>query len=276
MNNYKEYNKKTLKHLQKVELMILKDFIKICDENNLNYFLYGGTLLGAIRHKGFIPWDDDLDVIMFRKDYEKFLKIMENNEINEKYEIINTKYDDYFFNFNKMSLKNTLFNEYWYDQVKFKMGIHIDIFALDNLPNNKIKRYLFMQKCFITDRLFSMSAIKIKDKKEYIKVISSFINSILNKLNLTPKYFQRKTDKLFKKYNNKKTSHISDLTANKPLNFKMNDFLPAKTCNFENTTVKIPNKYDKILTLLYGNYMKIPPKEKRVNHQAYKLKFGDY
>lgn len=73
---YNEYDDKTLKHLQSLELMILKDFIKICEENNLTYYMYAGSLLGTIRHNGFIPWDDDLDVIMFRDDFEKFKKFL--------------------------------------------------------------------------------------------------------------------------------------------------------------------------------------------------------
>ena len=73
---FTDYDKKTLKHLQNLELMILKDFVKICDENNLNYYIYGGSLLGAVRHEGFIPWDDDLDIIMIRKDYNKLINIL--------------------------------------------------------------------------------------------------------------------------------------------------------------------------------------------------------
>ena len=80
---YTEYDDKTLKHLQSLELMILKDFIKICEEYDLTYYMYAGSLLGAVRHNGFIPWDDDLDVIMFRDDYEKFKKVFSSSP-NEK------------------------------------------------------------------------------------------------------------------------------------------------------------------------------------------------
>ena len=85
--DFTDYDPEQLKHLQGLELMILKDFIKICDENNLKYYIYGGSLLGAVRHKGFIPWDDDIDVIMFRDDYEKFKKIFLSKP-NEKYELL--------------------------------------------------------------------------------------------------------------------------------------------------------------------------------------------
>ena len=82
--NFRQYDEETLKHLHDLELMILKDFIKICEENNLNYYMYAGSLLGTIRHKGFIPWDDDLDIAMPRKDYNKFRKIAKN-ELDKKY-----------------------------------------------------------------------------------------------------------------------------------------------------------------------------------------------
>ena len=71
---HKEYDKKTLEQLHKIQLEILDEFIRICDKHNLEYYLVGGTLLGAIRHKGFIPWDDDIDVAMMRKDYDQFIK----------------------------------------------------------------------------------------------------------------------------------------------------------------------------------------------------------
>ena len=84
---FTDYDLETLNKLQNMELMILKDFIKICAENNLIYYMYGGQLIGVIRHEGFIPWDDDIDVIMFREDYEKFKEIFLSSH-SEKYELL--------------------------------------------------------------------------------------------------------------------------------------------------------------------------------------------
>ena len=108
---YTEYDDKTLKHLQSLELMILKDFIKFCEKNNLTYYIYAGSMLGAIRHNGFIPWDDDLDVVMFRDDYERFKKVFLASP-NEKYKLLSSETeDDYFHTLSKLMLKDTLFEE---------------------------------------------------------------------------------------------------------------------------------------------------------------------
>ena len=107
-----EYDSDELDHLKNVELMILKDFIKICEDNNIEYISYGGTTLGAVRHEGFIPWDDDIDVIMFREEYEKFVKVMESNP-SEKYTLItldNT--EDYFYYLSKFSFIYLRYHHY--------------------------------------------------------------------------------------------------------------------------------------------------------------------
>lgn len=273
---YKNYQEEALNHLKNIELMILKDFIDICDKNNLNYYLIYGTNIGAVRHEGFIPWDDDIDLIMSRKDYQKFLKIMEENPI-DKYEILDVNYqNDYFFMFGRMSLKDTHFDEFWAKQVDFNLGIHIDIFILDNLPKNKFKRFFFRKKCFILDKLLTMSAIKLVDYPKPVMVVSNAMHFILNALNLKPQHFQRKCEKLFRKYENEDTDLVADLTlAGIPV-FEKSDFEPPQKVKFESIEANIPNKSDKILKVIYGDYMQIPPEEERVNHALDNLDFGEY
>ena len=176
---FTNYDDNSLKHLQNLELMILKDFIKFCDENNLKYYLYGGSLLGAVRHEGFIPWDDDIDVIMFRDDFEKFKKLF-LSKANDKYELLtNEVYDDYFLLFSKLMLKNTLFEEWWVNQVNFNVGINIDIFVLDYVSDNKFKCFFQTKVSRFLDRVLTMSSVKLEGYSFLIQNICNFIHFIL-------------------------------------------------------------------------------------------------
>ena len=104
----KEYDPEDLKHLQELLLMILKDFITFCDDHEITYFIDGGSTLGCVRHQGFIPWDDDVDVILFRDQYDKFLEY--RDEFDDKYEILNMEdYDKYCRLFTKISLTGISF-----------------------------------------------------------------------------------------------------------------------------------------------------------------------
>ena len=106
MGPFKKYNDNDLKHLQNVELMILKDVIDFCDKHNINYYMYAGSALGAIRHKGFIPWDDDIDIILFRKDFEKFLSLA--SKLDSKYGLLSFNQENYPYPFLKVFLKGTV------------------------------------------------------------------------------------------------------------------------------------------------------------------------
>ena len=270
-------DEQTLKHLQKVQLMILKDFIEICNKNNLDYYLFYGTLIGAVRHKGFIPWDDDIDIAMFREDYEKFLEAFKK-EKSDKYELLETRYqDDYFFIFGKMSLKNTSYGENWSGQVSFKLGIFIDIFVIENVPDNKIKRFFFRKKCFIYDKLLAIAAIKFdKNYPFYIRATTNTLHTILNKLNLNTKYFQKKVINTMKKYGNKDTTYVCELSDECQSYYKKSDLTPPIKVKFEDIEVKIPNNYDAVLKTIYGDYMKIPPENERVTHNIDYVDFGEY
>ena len=102
---------------------MLKDFIEICEKNNIEYMAYGGTLLGAIRHNGFIPWDDDTDIIMMRDEYERFMEIM-SSQSNDKYSVHSMENtDEFYLFFTKFSLNGTEFRVDWTRQTKYKLGI---------------------------------------------------------------------------------------------------------------------------------------------------------
>lgn len=259
--------------------MILKDFIKICEDNNLTYFLYAGSLLGAIRHKGFIPWDDDLDVIMFREDYEKFKKIFLSSP-NEKYELLsNETSEDYFHLLSKLMIKGTLFEEEWVNQVDFHIGINMDIFVLDDLADNKLKRFYQLKKSFLYNNLLIMSKIKLNDLSLPIKTITHLGYYILNLFGIKPSFLNRRCLNFLKKYRDENCECVFDISAtNKefPLIYNKKDFEKTVKVPFEDIEVNAPVNYDNILKELYGDYMKLPPMEDRYNHITESFDFGKY
>lgn len=283
MNSYcdivklKKYDDEILKHIHDVELMILKDLISFCEENNLTYFMYAGSLLGTIRHEGFIPWDDDLDVVMLRQDFEKFKKLYSPNE---KYELLTIESEeDYFYMFAKLSLKNTRFEEDWATQLDFTIGFNIDIFVLDDLSNNNYKRSYQLKKAFLYNRLLVTSKIRLDDLPFASKFISHSMNRLLNVFNITPTKLNRKCLKFLNSYADVNCEKVFDFSANAneyPLIYDKNDFKEVEKVKFEDIYVNVPKNYDKILTELYGDYMQLPPEEERYNHPIVYIDFGKY
>lgn len=264
----------TLQHIKDVELLILKDFIEICDENNLDYFLFFGTEIGAVRHQGFIPWDDDIDIAMFRDEYEKLLEIMEEKR-SDKYTMLDSRYnEEYFFQFGRMSLNNTHWGEFWDKYVSFKLGMHVDLFVLDRVPNNKIKRLLFMRTCIVLCKLYAISAIKFEEG--FLRYILNFSHAVFNVIGLTPKFFQSHIPKFFRRYENKDCEYYADLSMNEQPYFKLEDYKPAKLAKFEDICAKIPNNQEATLGQIFGDYMTLPPEEDRFWHILHDIDFGEY
>ena len=276
---YTEYDNQTLKLLQSLELMILKDFIKICEENNLTYYMYAGSLLGAVRHNGFIPWDDDLDVVMFRDDFEKFKEIFIASQ-NDKYELLcNETHRDYFHLLAKLMLKDTKFEESWVNQVDFHIGINMDIFVLDDLSDNNFKRNYQLKKSFFYNKLLIMSKIKLYDLPFVTKVITHTGYYILNLFGINPSTINKRCLNFLRKYKNPNAECVFDISATAeeyPQIFSKEDFKDIEKIQFEDIKVNIPSGYDNILKSLYGDYMQLPPKEDRYNHITETLDFGCY
>ena len=271
-----KYDEKTLKHLQKVQLMMLKDLIKICDDNNITYFLDSGTLLGAIRHGGFIPWDDDIDIIMFRKDFEKLNSIMDRND--EKYDFFNVLNENtYFYTWGRFTLKNTLFKEWWAEQVDYTPNIFIDILILDNIPNNKLKRYFHLFSGFMLNQLTLHAYLKFENTSKVKQVIQQTMYYVLKILPISPYSIKKKCVQAYKRYENEECDDVCQFPSASQLPiFSKSDFLPPKRAKFEDIEANIPNNYDVILKRHYGDYMKLPPIESRFRKAPEKIDFGEY
>ena len=200
---YKQYDQKTLDELHQIELEILTDFDKLCQENNLTYFLTGGTMLGAVRHKGFIPWDDDIDVGMPRKDYDKFIEIAPKI-LGEKYLLDCFEYNKkYYLPFAKIKKNNTIFDEGFYPDGFMHKGIYIDIIPFENVDeiNFDLRLRAVMVRNIVDTMFYKNGFRKLKKTRRpwLVLLFSIFTKKRLMKIQ---KYFMTKNKNHDSKYIN--------------------------------------------------------------------------
>jgi len=249
------------KKIWAVELDILLLFDTLCKEHNLTYFLMHGTLLGAVRHKGFIPWDDDIDVVMPREDYDKFLSLAKM--IEEPY-FLQTPITDSESGFSMAKLKNsntTCVNEMFkYQNMNF--GIHIDILPLDNFVDEGAK-----------ERYEKINALNI-DSSTYMRMKNPNLDEKNKKR--VKNYSGKTPDEIFKEVE-RLSSQFEDVDTDKvtvapltlyPLEnniFEKCDFSDKLIWKFEGFEFPIPIGFDRVLTVMYGDYNTLPPQEERGN-----------
>jgi lipopolysaccharide cholinephosphotransferase len=266
--NKDDYEDLSLRDAQMIMVDILKDVHELCEKHGLKYFLDAGTLIGAVRHKGFIPWDDDVDIGMLREDYNKFLEIAKN-ELPEHLFLQTFETDNYYDIYPvpcKVRYNNTiLFEAGTTENHKMHNGVYIDVFPYDSLPKHN-----FIYKI---QRMLSYNILKsfkrIKDTPEKL--------SFKNRITFS---FYRLVIKLFP--NKRRLKLFNYLTTWNDVNseymgygvdtywseyiYKKSDYFDLAKLEFEGQYFYAPKNYDAILTQLYGDYMTMPKVEDRVWH----------
>lgn len=260
-----------LKQLQKIEVENMKKIIEICEENNLRYFLIGGSLIGVIRHQGFIPWDDDVDIGLPRPDYNKFVKIAK--KYLPEYMDIKTMTSEPNYKCYYTRVINNRKKIYWeHGQYTAVIGIWTDVFPFDGLPNNKIQRKLHVFNAFLHKALYKFTQIDYvstnKKRPFYEKVLIKFaMLTHIGKL-LSPEKTLLKLDHVLQKYDYDKSEYVWNFAGG----YGTREIVPKwqlsgeREGTFENLTVNIPEKSEEYLTSIYGDYMELPPVEKRQSH----------
>lgn len=250
---------------RKLELNLLVEFAKFCERENLNYYLAYGTLIGAIRHKGFIPWDNDVDVVMPRPDYTKFLKRIHECPINDYIEALDY-HEKRTFPFVKLIDSRTRLKEHFL-VTEQSLGIYIDIFPLDGFPDAKEEQHRLFKKAVFYYKLFAFANYRFNTGANLGKRMAKIILYPFSRLISSYKVCER-LNQLCEAYH----YDDSNMVGNVVWGFDEREII-SKTCfgkasgEFEGHQFCIPSGYDQYLKQGYGEYMQIPPEEERVTHQ---------
>ena len=261
--------------LHQVDLSIVREVVKICNKHNLSYYMLGGTMLGAIRHKGFIPWDDDIDLGMPRKHYEKFLEIAPN-ELPKNLQVVNYRntpsYQYYITRIQDSRFK--VIEERIGNDSKYTHAA-IDIFPIDGTPNNSLLRKIFFFRVLFHRALMSISYKDSIDRKRKRGVAEKILLWTMETLPIhqviDPYKEIVKIDKLLSSQNIDNSKFIGNIMGA----YRTREIVPKEwygkgtLYQFEDIELVGFDKYDEYLTYTYGDYMQLPPTEQRKSHYSF-------
>lgn len=259
--------------LQNIILNIMQHIDEICLKYNIEYYIIGGTALGAVRHGGFIPWDDDLDIAMDRANYNKFLSVCKKELNNEVYYFQESEVDWPLY-FSKVRLRGTYFEEVEEDKsiLKKNRGVYVDIFPLDNVSDNKI---ISIWQYFCGKTLVSYSLKKRGYKRaSLLKKLIMFLSFPLN-IKIIRDFLKSQVEK----YKDKETYNIGGFYL---ISRFKNTIIPKEIwgkpqrVQFEKISLLAPSDLNGYLVFYFGDYMKLPPKANRKGHHLISIDFGKY
>lgn len=271
-NRSEAENMSNIDKLHEVDLSIVKEVVSICNQWGLVYYMSGGTLLGAIRHHGFIPWDDDIDLAMPREDYERFLETAPQ-QLPPNLQIVNYRTDpNYQYYITRVRDIDTKVEEIRIGNDCRYTNVSIDIFPLDGTPNNVWIRKLYFLQVMAHRAFMSLCYKDSIDRSRKRGTAEKIFLAMMEKLPMekifNPYTEKCKIDKIMRKHKVEDSENIGCLMGA----YRTNQIVPkryfgsGKMYKFENMTLRGPELYNEYLTQMYGDYMKLPPKESQKVH----------
>lgn len=271
-----EFPEEVISRVREIQVELLLEIDRICRDNQIQYFLFAGTLLGAVRHRGFIPWDDDVDVAMLREDYERFLQAYRRE--NDARYFLQTKSTDpaYFNQYAKLRRNGTRYVQYQFQHLPMHQGIYVDIFPLDGAARNALKSRL--QRAIIVLLRATNKAVNYGSSLAFIRSHPSTGRRIQYYLlfpisKLAPKALLHALyTKSLTLWNGPETSNVTYLASVVTKQMYENYMLPKRQLNettkleFEGYRFPAPKCYGDWLSSIFGDYMKYPPKHLRRGH----------
>lgn len=255
---------RTLRNLQLTELELLKEADRICRKNHIRYAIIAGTMLGAVRHGGFIPWDDDADIGMLREEYEKFRIACERDLDHERFYFQDHRNTPgYRWGYGKLRMKDTLFLREHQEHMPYEQGVFIDIFPLDQVPENKLLRTLKNFECFCVRKILWSKVGKIADRNKVKRVIYQCLDHIPER-NVLQYY-----ESMVKRAGKLDSSMVRILlfpTPNSEYMYRKKWYLETAPMVFEGYTFAGVKDADDYLRFKFGDYMTLPPEKDRKTH----------
>lgn len=264
-----------LKKLQETQRELIAEVDRICKKCNIKYNMVGGTMLGAIRHKGYIPWDDDADIGFLRDEYEKFREACKKELNHDKYYMQDLRdTPGYRWGYGKLRKKGTEFKRLNQEHMPYGQGIAIDLMPFDNVPDGYVERWLHFFICFIYRKIFWSEVGQYTEKNFFKRCVYKLFSKIPFEI-IVNSY-----SKFITKCNKQTSKLVRILTFPTP---KGDAFFGYKKIWYEDLEyyefddLKLPGAkdYDGYLSVKYGKYMELPPENKRKTHPVSELKFFD-
>lgn len=251
--------------LKRIELEILVKIDAFCKLHNISYFLDSGTLLGAVRHKGFIPWDDDIDILMPRDDYERFKNLFAQE--SSRYKVLSyDTCDDYYYLFCKVVDTNTVLVEDLGRNKITDFGVYVDIFPIDGLPDNRIAKWFIRKKLWLLRAMWDDSLLSKPRKSGLRRKIRYSVSRLVGWHKLC-----KMIDNSVKKWNYKNVKYCGNIIAASKIDRQVRSevFRSKVLLSFEGKQFYAPIGYKEYLTELYCDYMQLPPKEKQISNHVF-------
>lgn len=259
-----ELDKKTLRQLQMIELEMLLEVDRICKKCNIRYNVIGGTLLGAVRHQGFIPWDDDADLAMLRSEYEKFRKACKTELDASRFYFQDAETTEgYRWGYGKLRRKNTLFLREFQEHMPYEQGVFIDIFPLDSVPDSYFLRCLENIRCFCIRKILWSAVGRFSDSNFFRRCIYALLSKIPMKVVL--KYIKSWIASC-KERNSQRVRILLMPSPNKEYCYYKRWFESGEDMVFEGHMLHGITDYDGFLKFEFGDYISLPPEDKRKVH----------